>query len=679
MAGAFSLSNHAPYGKLSRMSWLRSRPAPPVSHEPASAPSRPTSWAFLLALLVLTGLVVAVFRPILDFEFIDLDVRRQVIENPAIRGLSAENLKQIFTTRGTTSSYYPVRSLTYAIDYQIWGLKPRGFKLTNGLIHLANVLLAFGLAIRLLRRQTSDDAATRSHWPIASATVAAAVLAVHPVVVESVTWVGGREELLMALGTLGCVHLHLSARWLYQRGGALPWIVAYHVAATLCCVAACLSNAVAAVIPLLVTACDVLVVRGLTFRKVFAGTAALWAMALITVAVKKIGEYIDMPGMAAPLSFERLTLILEVYWLNLKAIIWPTELAVSHTWFAPTSPVDPEVVLGGIAATLTGLILWKVRRREVALFGLVWFGLALGPAAQIMPHHLDRADRFLYLPLVGLVLAAACGIDRLGNGSKRQRGTVLGIAALGLTLLGLLSAVQIQWWRNDFTVWESCLRLEPDNPQILCGYGDSLARRGQYRRAIVQYETAIERDPESDEAPERLARLLTTCPDLELVDHERAVQLAQEAFRVNPSCLRTLALALGNLAQAQAADGRYPSAINNYRTSLQFWSHDEAVVLRLALLLATCPRQQSRDSLEAVRLAEQACQWQDHRDALGLSVLATAYAAADRYELAAATAELGLPLAGSNGDTQLAAQLQHQCELYRNGATGRNLDSGGQK
>ena len=94
-------------------------------------------WPILLGVIVLTYLVCAVFFPLLSFDFIDYDVGLQVTRNPHVWGLTGENLKHIFTS-WCVSSYYPVRTLTFAVDYQLWGLNPGGVKLTNGLIHLTN-------------------------------------------------------------------------------------------------------------------------------------------------------------------------------------------------------------------------------------------------------------------------------------------------------------------------------------------------------------------------------------------------------------------------------------------------------------------------------------------------------------------------------------------------------------
>ncbi|MHC4405047.1 MAG: hypothetical protein ACYTG0_35820, partial [Planctomycetota bacterium] len=204
-----------------------------------------------LAAIALACLVVAVFFPMLRHDFVQYDVSDQLLENPHAQSLTWGNLGYLFTSRCTTS-YYPIRTLTFALDYGLWGPNASGFKLTNGLIHLANVLLVFWLVLRLLRGRlwaTADPLDSR--WTAPAAALAAGIFAVHPVVVEPVAWIAGREELLMTLGALGTIHLHVTARRLAERGRAAR-AAACHLGAALSCAAACLSNAVAAVIPALV-------------------------------------------------------------------------------------------------------------------------------------------------------------------------------------------------------------------------------------------------------------------------------------------------------------------------------------------------------------------------------------------------------------------------------------------
>ena len=178
-----------------------------------------------VAVAALAFLVCAVFFPIVDFEFIDLDVKTTVVENEHIRGLTGENLKYIFTSRCLTS-YYPVRTLTYAMDYEFWGLNAGGFKFTNGVIHLTNVYLVFWLVLRLLRlpapRRQIANKGKVVRYVLAGRTWPLRVFArpSRAVVEQKVAWVPGSRRTCWDV-TLGCLGLsgifHMTAHRLSSR------------------------------------------------------------------------------------------------------------------------------------------------------------------------------------------------------------------------------------------------------------------------------------------------------------------------------------------------------------------------------------------------------------------------------------------------------------------------------
>ncbi len=407
-------------------------------------------YRLLIAAALLVGLVSAVFHSIVGFEFIDYDISDHVLENPAIRGLGVDNLVRIFTTRSTTS-YYPVRTLTYAVDYQLWGFFPGGYKLTNLLVHTINAILVFALALRLIARARGGE--RNGTWvEVGPAVFAAAVFAVHPLVVEPVTWVPGREELLMTLGALVSFHFYLSARRLEGEGRSrAAW--ACFAAAAVACAAGCLSNAAGAAIPLVLVAWDVLTLPRSRAGEIVAARRGpcrrrLWAHALPvprrsgtcgvvgTDSLRQRGASGDwhrdhrrqasrtppLPSTFVDRSFDqRVMMIFNLYWLNLKSLVWPTRLTLSYDWYLPTSFLDVEVLLGIVALGLTLLALWTVRRQKLLLFGLAWFGLALAPSAQVLPGHLPRADRYLYLPLVGIALVVAMVAFALASAVFRRR------------------------------------------------------------------------------------------------------------------------------------------------------------------------------------------------------------------------------------------------------------------
>jgi len=632
---------------------------------------RTIGWPKLLAACALAYLVCVAFFPIVGFEFIESDAVSQAVHNPHIRGLTGENLKHIFTSRCITS-FYPVRTLTYAIDYQFWGLNAAGFKLTNGLIHLANTLLVFLLILRLLRDWAPAGRSPKAWADACVATFATGVFAVHPVVVEPVAWVAGREELLMTLGTLGCFHFHLTARRLSQGGSKTRWTLACHVAAAFCCTVACFSNAVAAMIPLLIVAWDMLTLEGPRLRRILYGTSPLWAIGMLSVVIKGLGHEAALAREVGAFSAQRLMLVLNVYWLNLTTLVWPTSLSLSYGRLRPDSFLDPEVILGGIALGLTCAVLWKLRRRKLVLFGTLWFGFALGPTSQIMPHHIHRADRFLYLPLVGLAIALGVGLRPLGNVVK-PRLALAGVIVAGIScllVLNTLSVYQVQTWRNDVSLWKQCVTADPKNPVTHRALADSLAKRGDLDQAIPHYKIALQMEPAYIDALRNFAFYLVTCKNESVRDDGLAVELAERGCELtgwkDRDFLRTLAIAYTNIAIASVGNAQFQSAVQNYDKAIEADPVYEVALFNQALLLATCTDDQLREPERAVRLAERACQLIEEPGAVRLSVLAATYAAVTRFGEAVTATQRALQVARTAGNRGLTEELQRQLELYQN-------------
>lgn len=655
--------------------------ADPSNAGPRSArASRPARCAVWLAAVVLAYLVCALFLPIVSFEFVNLDVPQQVIENPHIRGLTSENVRHILST-WCIASYYPVRTLTYAVDYQLRGLDPGGFKRTNGLIHVGNVLLVFWLILRLFRHPMAVDGSAGPWWDVAVAAIPAGIFAVHPVVVEPVAWVPGREELLMTLGALGCIHFFLTARRLGEVGGRRRAAVASHVLATLCCVLACLSNAVAAVIPLLITAWDLLTLEGRKLKRILCGTSFLWMVGAATILIKKAGDSLHpRPAPMEMFSIQQPMVVLHVYWLNLKTLVWPKNLTVDYPRVKPQSFLDQGVVLGVIAVGLTCAVLWSVRRRRLAFFGLAWFGLALAPTSQIMPHHIDRADRFLYLPLVGLAVAAAMLLRPL-NGAVKKRAAVTVVGVLGLTvpLLHVVSARHLPVWRDGVTLWENCLRLDPYNAFAHSCLADNLSEKEQFDRAIPHYERALELGADDYRTLHNFAMRLAVSHKEEWRDYERAIRLARRGCEVtewkDPKLRRALATAHMNFATALKQDGRVEEAIHQYREAIEADPTYEVAMFNLAILLVTRGDEELRRPDEAFRLIEQARAVVGEFDALQLRIIGDVYAEAGQFDKAIAVLEEAIFLTEAVGMTQWTDELRKRLELCRKGVSPLSRDN----
>jgi len=683
----------------------------------------------VLAVMVLTFLVCAVFWPILGFQFVDYDVNDQLVNNSHVHGISLENIKYILTSN-CINSYYPVRAFTLALDYQVWGLEPSGFKLTNGLIHLANALLVFWLILRLFGQRDADCGASGEWWDVFAAAFLAAVFAVHPVVVEPVAWIAGREELLMTLGAMGCMHFHLSATRVSQLGANTRRALHYHVAATLCCAAACLSNAVGAVVPALITAWDVLTMARPRLSKIVRGTAALWALGIATIVIKKLGPGGDATPLAPIFSAEWLMLALRTYWMNLTTLVWPTRLAILYEWIRPESFLEKEVVLGGVVIGLTCLLMWKSRGKALIIFGLLWFVLTLAPTSQVIPHHIPRADRFLYLPFVGLAVAAAMAVrplSRAVTGRFAVAGPLVAAGAI-LGVLTMLTARQVQTWRNTTTMWEHCVRAAPFNPMAHGLLADVLQEEGRLDEAARHYVISAQQElimyPERasahsnwgehllhqdrlEEAKAYFVRAIEMQPDLAKAHCNLGIVLSrqdktQEAEKAYREALRhdpDVALAhlhlgtlLAELGALEAAKKHLSEAVRldphdaytQFNLGIAFCKEQEfgqaaiylnralkedpafvPALMSLALLRATSNDAAHRNGLEAVELAERACQLTGYEHPEAVHTLAAAYAEVGRIPDAVSAAKHGIRVALASGNGALANTIRQSLELYR--------------
>ncbi len=606
----------------------------------------PHHWSIILASLALTYLVAVVFYPILGFSFIALDVKQQLLDNPYVHGLTAQNVKHIFTTP-CIASYYPIRSLTLAVDSQIWGLTPAGFKLTGILIHLANVLLVFWLILRLFRFPVAVEEPDMQRrnvdlGQVALATFSAGLFAVHPVVVEPVTWVAGREELLMTLGALACLHFHLSARRL-GREQVRSWRqAACFVAAAVCCALACLSNAVGVAIPAIVTVLDALTLPKPRLGKILRGTLVLWLIGAGTLAVKSMlpsGPQGDLPW---PILARQPGIVLAGYWLNLKTLAWPTNLSLSYKMIRPDDLPVAQMALGAAAMVATCSLIWVARRRTWVLFGLLWFCLALAPTSQILPHHLQRADRFLYLPLAGLAVAAAMALasarHRLSSRAARIAVVAAGVGLL--VLLEVFSTRQVHNWQNDATLWRHSIAVTPDNPRAHGYLGDAMQDLDETAQAAESYRMSLEMGPENVGVLNNFAICLTSRRAPQLDDHRLAVELAERGWQItegrDPDLAHTLARAHTSLANTYHVTGRYDLAVEHYELANKAHPQYDMSLFNLAELLSTCPNRSLRAPDRAVRLAEQGCLMVGSPDAHRLSILAVAYAEAGRIDAAIA-------------------------------------------
>lgn len=536
------------------------------------------------ALLLLA--VIAVFHPVTDYELINYDEKKQLVDNPLAHSLSPANIGRIFSSFCITS-YYPVRLLSLAIDHHFWGLNPRGYHLTNLVIHLGNSLMLMLLILRLWDTGGSQPPGKNSNKPgqskqgrslrlVCGAAGASAVFALHPVVVESVAWVGCREEILMLFFVLLGVHAFMSSPM-----APLPQIPrsgsrrsrTWGLLCILFVVCACLSNVMASASAFILTAFG-MIFSDMTkaeetsrpalqyllqkFFISFRSCWPFWIIAIAAIVVKKVGDplrvsqvwqVVDEPPMSLAM---RATTVFRLYAIDLKQVVWPRDLTFLYPSFASDSAVTTVLLFAGIAlAGATGVVLWKLwnnvtRDRgqaggtcmRVTLFGIAWFLAGLLPSIQLIPHHIYRGDRFFYLPLPGAAIAVSgivCFVFRggtalVGRRAEQTKGSWILAPLLGVVLiLGVNSTRQLKIWQNGVALFEHCVKLNPSSQGAHFNLGNAFSDKGRFPEALRCFQQSFALAPSRPDVNYNLANTLQR-----LGRAPEALEWYDRALAVNP-------------------------------------------------------------------------------------------------------------------------------------------------
>jgi tetratricopeptide (TPR) repeat protein len=524
----------------------------------------------------LVALVVFVFHAVGHFPFISLDDPVYVTANPTVEaGLSWSNVGWAFTT-GHAPYWHPVTWLSHMLDVDLFGLEAGRHHLTNVMFHAANTVLLFAW----LRRTTG------AVW---RALFVAAVFAVHPLHVESVTWITERKDMLSAF-------FWLLTLWAYAAYAARPSRVSYGIAlGTL--MLGLMSKPSVVTLPFVLLLVDVWPLRRLTWsdgwsrwrgriveKLPFVALAA--ATSVVTIAIQaRVGAVSDLGTL--PLA-ARLTNAGVDYLLYLGKTVWPVDLAVFY-------PLYRWSVGAGLAAAaaLAMVTVAAARVRERApyvLVGWLWFLLTLLPMIGLVQVGAQAiADRFMYIPMIGLLLVVSWGLPDLAARVPRWATPRL-IGALAATLVVILAVMAeslTSSWSTEATLWRHAIESTQGNYLAEVNLGSALMADGAVDEALRNYRAALEVVPAS--WPAQRASIHTDVGLALLRQGKAAESLAElaEASRLDPD----LAAAHRTAGDALEQLGRLPEAVEAFRTAVRLEpdSVDALVGLGEALLSENQP------------------------------------------------------------------------------------------
>lgn len=408
--------------------------------------------------------------------------------NPAVHGLSGENIVSVFTPSSNAFSYQPIRDLTYMADYTIFGLRPWGYHLSNLFYYCLACMMFYVFASRLfIGLRLGTQAPMAALWT-------AMIFSIHPVQGEVAAVISQRKDILCALFIFASLYAYL--RYLEERdyyAYALSLITA---------VFAMLSKTTAVGLPVILFMFHFMGLafgrRLATFRYI-ARIAPFFLLALgvglLNLSIlRQIGyEEAFVGGTAAGLFYTSATATAR-YALML-VVPWP--LGYFHPHPLAARLLDPWVLvsLSGMAAVLV-LAAWQWRRRPLIGFSVLWFLMFLAPTFTTTYARMIMWERFLILPLAGISLLAGWQMARLGDiPVKPIRNAIFGLTVVVLVIWTGLSIRQSMVWRSDFDIISSAEAVYPDSLEIQCTLGLMYFKKGEYDEAFAHFRRANQISP----------------------------------------------------------------------------------------------------------------------------------------------------------------------------------------
>jgi tetratricopeptide (TPR) repeat protein len=522
-------------------------------------------------------LVLAAYSNSFQAELV-FDNAKAIAADPRIREANAHNLGLIFTqeywyNRETSGLYRPVTTLSYLANYAVLGngTRPEGYHWVNLALHCANVGLVYGLGIVVF-----EDAAL--------ALALAALWGLHPLLTESVTNVVGRADLLAAFGVLAGLLCYLKSEGAVGRR-KVAWLAGMTAAEAI----GLLSKENAAVLPAVMLLYDLIWrkrVRWPSYLALLPAFAVFFALRS-QVHTHIVPSFVDNPLAGAEFWTARITAV-KVMGRYLWLFIWPERLSADYSfnavplfgwrWDWHDRWEDVQAILALAAIVGLTVLVFKHKRKPAVLFFAGFFVVAIAPVSNlVILIGSIMAERFMYLPAVGLAGCAAVAIRGVAG---RLQWVVIGLLCLAL---GARTYARNFDWRDELHLWTSTVDAYPASARPHNNLANALAQLpGRLRDAVAEYQMALRITPDDANIHYNLANALSQVSDRQA----DAIAEYRAALRIDPGYVRAH-INLGN--RLALSPGGFGEAVAEYEAALRLEPGNADAHYNLGNLLAKAP------------------------------------------------------------------------------------------
>jgi tetratricopeptide (TPR) repeat protein len=496
------------------------------------------------------------FSPAIANGFVNLDDETYVTLNPHVRsGLTFPNLVWATTTQ-TGSNWHPLTWLSLQSDATLFGSGPRGFHLTNVLLHSITATLFFHLLLSL----------TGEFWPSLAATC---LFAWHPLRVESVAWIAERKDVLAAL-------FWVLTTQAYVRSVQKPSLLAQALT-IVCFVCGVLSKPMVVTLPFVMLLLNYWPLGRLppggnafSFRRILQPLLPLFGLAALSCVFAIRAQHDALlSSQQLPVSIRFWNAFL-AYGRYLAKFVWPSALVPFYPY--PTADgFAPKVAASIAGLSVVTLVVWRLRKtRPYLLVGWLWFLGTLVPVLGLIQAGVQSiADRYTYIPSMGLAILTAWGLRDLARAWPAMRAVVAALATAALLLLAVQTMRQIGYWRDSDTLWRRTIAIDPANFMAHYLLGLSLAGQAEeappgsadtkLELAISEYRDSIRIRGDQPQPHYALARAL------ELLHRDEE---AAASYRAAIQCRPDYAEAYNNLGGVYNRLGQFDAAMACYQQAL---------------------------------------------------------------------------------------------------------------
>ncbi|MGE0086977.1 MAG: tetratricopeptide repeat protein [Desulfococcaceae bacterium] len=502
---------------------------------------------FCLFLLIA---VFGVYRQVMYHEFVDFDDDMYITENLHVqKGLSSESIKWAFRFTEDKSYWHPLTWLSHMLDVEMYSINPGRYLLNNVFFHFLSAIILFLFLVK----------STGQIWKSA---FVVSVFALHPLNVESVAWVSERKNVLSTF-------FWMLTMLFYYYYSQRPALIRY-LLVLFCFLMGILAKPMVITLPFVLLLLDYWPLERFRFiRTDFSRIRFLIAEKIPLFAVSGISVFLSIVSLhystivstdPVPMGL-RIENALVSYFAYIGKMFFPYKLAVFYPYpyqIALWKSLGYAVLLIGI----TWFILRNMKDRPYGLMGWFWFLGTMVPVLGIKRAGLwpALADRWSYIPLVGLFIIFSWGVSDISDRLPKKRIILSVLSALIISILATLTFIQIGYWQNAVSLFTRAASVTENNWLMHFNLGAALEKQGKTEEAIIEYRKSLHINPHDEDTRYSLAAALS-----KIGQTEEAVSEYNTILKKNPRHKN----AHNNMGILLAEKGKFAEAIKHYSTAIQ--------------------------------------------------------------------------------------------------------------